>query len=104
MMFLSPIYDSYILSEWWGSIKSSSVACPNKAGTKQHFATCKVTFPAVNTYLFAIKSETEIMGCEMIHYEDTPFFGDDTIPYACDGGGGDGSTHFIPQSKTRRLG
>jgi hypothetical protein len=35
------MYDSYILSEWWGSIKSSSVACPNKAGTKQRFATCK---------------------------------------------------------------
>ena len=52
----------------------------------------------------AIKTETETMGCEMIHYEVTPFFGDDTIPYACEGGGGDGSTHFIPQSKTRRLG
>lgn len=36
------MYASYIRSEWWGWIKSSSTACPNKTGTKQDFATCRM--------------------------------------------------------------
>lgn len=33
------IYASNIRSEWWGRMKSSSMAWPSKAGTKQEFAT-----------------------------------------------------------------
>lgn len=34
-------YASNMRSEWCGCMKSSSMACPNKTGTKEDFATYK---------------------------------------------------------------